>query len=316
MMRHNRSLRTLALTLLIASIAIADEQHFSVTAPPDELNLDPFYKKYVSANGYPVVSSGKVNDYALKETAWIINQMLAKRPDIRRAMIDSGSRMIIMAHDEFTSHIPEHAHLKPHDFWDARARGLGGSEDDPVCSCAEENVLGYEGDPYSAESILIHEFAHNIHLRGVIRVDPTFNDRLKAQYDRALAAGLWHGKYASETPAEYFAEGVQSWFNNNRPPDRDHNHVDTRAELREYDPGLAALCKEVFGDDTELVYTKPATRLNGHMQGYDPSTAPTFVWPARLEKVKQEIREKAKRRGEKKQRGQEQNSDADSKTSE
>ena len=272
-------------------------EEYQVTAPPAQMKLDPFYKKYVSANGYPVVSSGKVNDYALKEAAWIINRMLANRPDIRDAMIDGGSRMIVMAHDEFTSQIPEHAHLQPHDFWDARARGLGGSEDDPVCSCAEENVLGFEGDPYSTESILIHEFAHNIHLRGIIRVDPTFNDRLKTQYDRALSAGLWHGKYASENPAEYFAEGVQSWFNNNRPPDHDHNHVDTREELKKYDPGLASLCKEVFGN-TKLVYTKPATRLHGHLQGYDPNAAPMFRWPARLTNVKKEIQEKAKRRGQ------------------
>ena len=40
---------------------------------------------------------------------------------------------------------------------------------------------------------------------------------------------------------EYFAEGVQSWFDNNREPDHDHNHVNTRAELIEYDPALAAL---------------------------------------------------------------------------
>ncbi len=288
--------------LLFSAFSAHADEDFEVTLPPASLDLDPFYSKYVSANGYPVVSSANVNDYALKEAAWLINQMLDQRPDVRKAMIESGSRMIVMAHNEFTSQIPEHAHLKPSDFWDARARGLGGGEDDPVCSCGEENLLGYPGDPYEAENILIHEFAHNIHLRGMVRVDPTFNDRLKAQYDRAMSSGLWHGKYASETPAEYFAEGVQSWFNNNRPPDHDHNHVDTRAELQEYDPGLAALCKEVFGDETELVYTKPATRLHGHLSGYDPADAPTFVWPPRLDEAKRRIREKAMRRGKEKEK--------------
>ena len=110
-----------------------------------------------------------------------------------------------------------------------------------------------------------------------------------------MAAGLWKGKYASVNHHEYFAEGVQSWFDNNRPPDHDHNHVDTRAELIEYDPGLAALCREVFGD-TELKYTKPATRLHGHLAGYDPNTAPTFEWPERLKEVKAEIRRKAEER--------------------
>jgi len=112
-----------------------------------------------------------------------------------------------------------------------------------------------------------------------------------------MKKGLWAGKYASVNHYEYFAEGVQSWFDNNRQPDHDHNHVDTRKELREYDPGLAAFCEEVFGE-TKLVYSKPTTRLRGHLAGYDPSKAPTFEWPKRLEEAKRQIREKALNRGD------------------
>ena len=188
--------------------------------------------------------------------------------------------------------------LSGKDFWDARARGTGGSETDPYCTCAEENVLGYPGDPYSTECILIHEFAHCIHLRGMANIDPTFDRRLKKTYAKAMNAGLWKGKYASVNHHEYFAEGVQSWFNNNRPPDHDHNHVDTRVELKKYDPGLAAICKEVFGD-TKLSYTKPATRLTGHMKGYDPSKAPRFTWPKRLDRARALIRKSALQRNKK-----------------
>ncbi|MHC4880014.1 MAG: hypothetical protein ACYTGL_26480 [Planctomycetota bacterium] len=290
--------RWLPAAVLIVSSHLAFAET-PVTAPPDSLEFDPFYQKHISANGYPIVASEKVSDYALREAAYLVNMMLARRPDVREAMVKGGSRLIVMAHDEFTTDIPEHSKLTPKDFWDARARGLGGSRTDPVCSCGEENLLGFEGDPYSTECILIHEFAHNIHLRGLVVVDPTFDERLQVAYDRAMKVGLWKTKYASVNHAEYFAEGVQSWFNNNRPPDHDHNHVDTRDELREYDPGLAALCEEVFGD-TELVYTKPATRLTGHLKGYAPSTAPKFVWPERLTRVKEEIREKARNRGKNK----------------
>ncbi|MDA1164769.1 MAG: hypothetical protein O3B13_16880, partial [Planctomycetota bacterium] len=259
---------------------------YQVTPPPADLNLPAFYEKYVSADGYPIVSSGNVNDYALKEAAYLANMMLAKRPDVRRAMIAGGSRLVVMAHDEFTTDVPEHSHMTPKTFWDARARGLGGSRKDPVCSCGEENLLALNGDPYATENILIHEFAHNIHLRGMVVVDQTFDDRLKQSYERAMHAGLWKNKYASKNHSEYFAEGVQSWFNNNREPDHDHNHVNTRAELREYDPGLASLCEEVFGD-TQLVYTKPTTRLTGHLTGYDPTSATAFKWPARLDEARQ-----------------------------
>lgn len=274
---------------------------YKVTGILAAMKLDPFYKKYIHASGYPIVSSGAVNDYALKEAAFLVDMMLKKRPDIRQAMIDSGSRMIVIGHQEFTSDIPEYKHLRPKDFWDARARGLGGSRQDAVCSCAEENVLAFPGDPYSTENILIHEFAHNIHLRGLVNLDPTFDDRLRKCYDEAMKNDLWQSKYASTNHAEYFAEGVQSWFNNNRPPDHDHNHVDTRKELIEYDPGLAAICREVFGS-TELAYTKPQQRLTGHMEGYDPAKAPTFKWPARLDKTKQKIRDDIKKQGSDRER--------------
>jgi len=268
--------------------------------------IPAFYGQRVSAGGFPIVASAKVSPYALKEAEYLVNMMLAKRPDVREAMIRSGARMCVMAHDEYTTDLPEFARLGGHevegfdgicakDYWDARARGLGGSETDPFCSVGEENLLGFKGDPYAAECILIHEFAHNIHLRGLLNVDPTFDHRLRRAYDAAMKAGLWKGKYAAVNHHEYFAEGVQSWFDNNRTNDHDHNHVHQRSQLIEYDPGLAALCREVFGE-TELRYSKPATRLTGHLAGYDPGSAPEFLWPERLQRAKGAIREAAEAR--------------------
>lgn len=286
-----------SLAALLACFSLLGPQNAPRTSPsigevravPASLKAPAFYKKFISANGYPIVASEKVNDYALKEAAYLVNLLLSQRPDVRKAMVESGSRMSILAYNEFTTDQPDFAWLAKNqtdkDYWDRRARGLGGSETDPLCSCAEENLLGYPGDPYSAENILIHEFAHNIHLRGMVRVDDTFDDRVKAAYDSAMKAGLWKGTYAATNHHEYFAEGVQSWFDNNRENDRDHNHVNTRAELIEYDPGLAELCREVFGA-TKRKYARPETRLTGHLAGYDPSTAPRFVWPERLLKVK------------------------------
>ncbi|MGI9470104.1 MAG: hypothetical protein ACR2NZ_01140, partial [Rubripirellula sp.] len=279
----------------------AKEQRYEVVSPPVSMKLDPFYEKYTDASGYPIVASGSVDDYALKEAAYLVDMMLKERPDLRQAMVDSGSRLIVIGHDEFTTDIPEYAKMRPKDFWDARARGLGGSRQEAVCSCGEENLLAFSGDPYSTENILIHEFAHNIHLRGLVNLDPTFDERLRDTYDSAMGRGLWKGKYASTNPAEYFAEGVQSWFNNNRQPDHDHNHVDTREELREYDSPLAALCKEVFGT-TNLVYSKPGTRLKGHLKGYDPASAPKFVWPERLVEAKRKIMEDVKSQGDDRQK--------------
>lgn len=297
-------------------IGRTDKSSITVTSevPVQAVRFDPqgrdgvpaFYTQHLSAGGFPIVASAKVNPYALKEAAFLVDMMLAKRPDVRAAMIRSGARMCIMAHDEYTTDLPEFARMaegkvdefpgmSARDFWDARARGLGGSETDPLCTVAEENVLAYPGDPYEKESILIHEFAHNIHLRGLLNVDPTFDSRLKTTYAAAMKAGLWKGKYAAVNDREYFAEGVQSWFDDNRVNDHDHNHVHLRSQLIEYDPGLAALCCEVFGD-TELKYSKPTTRLSGHMAGYDPAQAPTFAWPERLHDAKAGIKARAQAR--------------------
>jgi len=272
----------------------------AVRFAPEEKNDTPaFYTQRVEASGFPIVASATVNPYALKEAAYLVEQMLIKRNDVREAMIESGARLCIMAYNEYTTDLPEFSHftkqkdyysgVNAKDFWDARARGTGGSVTDPYCTCGEENLLGYPGDPYKDENILIHEFAHNIHLRGMNNIDPTFDDRLEKAYKKSMSAGLWKNKYAATNRFEYFAEGVQSWFGNNRENDHDHNHVNTRAELIEYDPALASFCREVF-KGTELTYTKPATRLTGHMKGYDPTKAPKFKWPARLSKAKAEIR--------------------------
>ena len=263
----------------ITSVLLATE--FPITAPPEELAQDGFYTKFVSAEGYPILGSPQVNDYALREAAYLVGRMLAHRPEVREALIQGGSRLVVMAHDQFTTDIPEHAHLRPKDFWDRRARGLGGSATDPACSCGEENLLGYRGDPYARENILIHEFAHMMHLRGLNAVDPTFDRRLQAAYQAAMKAGRWEGTYAATNHHEYWAEGVQSWFSCNHPPDHQHNEINSAEQLREYDPQLAELCEEVFGPEA-YVYTRPETRLEGHLAGYDPATAPRFRWPERL----------------------------------
>jgi len=275
-------------------------QAFRVGGVPD------FYTQRIEANGFPIVASASVNPYALKEAAAIIDGMLGQRPDVREAMIKSGSRLCILACGEFTTEQPEWQWLanqkrkefpgvSAKDFYDARARGMGGSQTDPFCSCGEENLLAYPGDPYSTENILIHELAHNIHLRGMVNVDRSFDSRVRAAYEQAKETELWKGKYASVNHHEYFAEGVQSWFDNNRENDHDHNHVNTRSELIEYDPRLASLCREVFGD-TEFRYTKPQNRLHGHLEGYDPARAPTFQWPDRLKEAQAQILKDAQNR--------------------
>ncbi|MBL68891.1 MAG: hypothetical protein CMO74_10660 [Verrucomicrobiales bacterium] len=257
-----------------------------VSPPPPKLvkawKLDPFYTKHLSVNGFPIIASKNVSDHALREAAYLIRNMLGQRKDLLRALVKNKVRFSIIAHNEYTTDIPEHRRLQPRLFWNRRARGLGPSKDIPVVSCGEENLLNYPGDPYSTENILIHEFAHAIHSRALSETDPTFDDRLKATHEAALKAGLWKGKYAGRNHHEYWAEGVQSWFGTNREDDHDHNHVNTRAELEKYDPALAKLVAEVFGKN-DWQYQHPADRqpASAHLKGFEPKAVPTFAWSAK-----------------------------------
>lgn len=141
-------------------------------------------------------------------------------------------------------------------------------------------MLCFPNDPYSTENIFIHEFAHVIHGEAMRALDSTFNGRLRASYTNAMARGLWKGTYAATNPGEYWAEAVQCWFDNNRANDALHNHVNTRGLLREYDPEVAKLCLEVFGD-IPWRYQKPMDRPaaeRAHLAGFDPRKSPRFGW--------------------------------------
>ena len=245
-------------------------------------NLDPFYEQWIDVEGLPVVASAKVNPYAVKEAAWLIRQMIGHRPDVLQALAENNVRFAVMAYNELTTQIPEHSDLQPTSYWDRRARGLGSTPARPAVSCGEENLLNYTGDPYSTENILVHEFAHAIHQMGLNTVAPSFEDRLKVTFDAAVEKGLWKDTYAITNKAEYWAEGTQSWFDTNRANDDQHNHVDTRDKLKDYDPALAILLTEVF-EDTDWRYTQAVTRTHlSHLQGFNPEESPKFKWSPEL----------------------------------
>lgn len=229
---------------------------------------------------FPIVGSTNVSRPALREAAWIVQRMVAHRPRLLDAMASNKVRLVVMAWNEFTTDVPEHAGLQPKVYWDRRARGLGATPDVPAVSCGEENLLGHPGDPYATENILVHEFAHAIHETGMNALDPTFEGRLREAFRGATNRGLWKGTYAAVNHHEYWAEATQSWFDNNRSNDALHNDVDTRAELIAYDPPVAALCRDVYGDG-DWRYTKPSARPaagRAHLDGWNPSNLPRFTW--------------------------------------
>ena len=285
---HVTRIHPLALTMSAIVVAIANRPANAADPRPvpipeemrTRLKLDPFYQKFVDVGGLPVLGSAKVSDDAIAEAAWIVRRMLDGRDDVLKAMTSQNVRAVVMAKDEFTTDVPEHSKLRPKLYWDRRARGLGATTRNPVVSGAEENLLCFHRDPYPNENIFLHEFAHAIHSTGMNKVDPSFDERLRTAYSAAKDRGLWKNTYAATNRAEYWAEGVQSWFDDNAPPDALHNDIRTRAKLKEYDPLLAGLCKDVFGDKPWR-YVKPRDRPpeeRAHLANYDPKNVQRFRW--------------------------------------
>lgn len=256
-------------------------------AERERLGLADTYTQYArAAEGIPVLATARVRREAVAEAAWLINRMLTKRRDVAREIARSPARFVVMAHDEFTTDVPEHADLHPREYWDRRARGLGATLERPATSCGEENLLCFPGDPYATENILIHEFGHTIHELGLVRADPTFQGRLEAAFTAAGEHGRWKGTYAATNAAEYWAEGVQSWFSCNRVDDDQHGRVNSPAAVREHDPPLASLLEEVFGADP-WCYVPPHDRAAAdrrHVESFDRASAPCFDWMNRVDR--------------------------------
>ena len=188
-----------------------------------------------------------------------INQMLVLREDIQAELARVGLVIVIAAHTEVLTDIPGYRdiyeRLPDAEFdWNERHQGggiSGGTISEPTVVW-EQNVGCYDDDLFPNEDILIHEFAHGALRHGIERLPKGegFRQRLNQVYSDALDARLWANTYAGESADEYWAEGVQSWFGLNDPPGPIHNEVNTRVELEDYDPTLAGLIREVFGDVT------------------------------------------------------------------
>jgi hypothetical protein len=284
----HKLLAVLSFLCLAALPALAERKVEQVS---DELRetyaLDAFYTKVLNADGLVILGSDEVPDEAFLEAGHLIDHVLKGRDDIREAIAKAQIRLVIMNQDQFTTDVPEHARLANHekgkDWWDRRARGLGATGYRTAMSVGVENLLQYKGDPYHDESILIHEFAHVIDDVGLAAIDKAFEEKLANCYQLAMKEDLWEGGYGRTNRSEYWAELVQIWFFCNPPKARhDHTDINTREELKTYDPRAYKLLEEVFGDN-DYQYVFPKDRKDkAHLAQWDFDTAPSFAWPERL----------------------------------
>jgi hypothetical protein len=84
------------------------------------------------------------------------------------------------------------------------------------------------------------------------KTDPAFAVDLRAAFKDARAKGLWDKTYSATNSAEYWAEGVQMYFDCARsasPPNGVHNEICNREGLKHYDRPLYDLLDREFGSN-------------------------------------------------------------------
>lgn len=195
------------------------------------------------------------------------SEMLAHRPDLARNLTGRGYRIAVMAKDEALLDLPEmrawtkpprddprltRCEIKHYDvrigkltdrqYWDARARGIGGRH----MVAAEEDVLGLPLNRYFGETIFVHEFSHQI-LDAIREADRPLYTRLEAAYTAARKSGLWRDEYTMTTIDEYWAEGSQFWFDSNRLQAFEGRRILNHGDVAAYDPALYTLLGAVYG---------------------------------------------------------------------
>jgi hypothetical protein len=186
-----------------------------------EYKLDSsFYKKCTEVQQILIATSGKVSDFAHLETAYLFDRIMRSiDSQVADRIRQKKVLCILVAHDEFTSEVPQFKSDKTGkelDFYNWRSRGFLTRKDNrPVVLFAEEDVMEYEGG-MQLESILIHEFGHVIHGAGF---DKEQQQRLTDCFERARAKAIWNdGRAAqryrrvkSETPVSLYDALLESF---------------------------------------------------------------------------------------------------------
>jgi hypothetical protein len=241
----------------------------SVIAPPAKFKVDPYYTKFTFAREFTVLGSKKVSDAAMLKANDTIRKMFAYRHDILKAIIADGGRLVVLGRAEKLSDLPEfkEARKKP-DFEEVRY--LDYTPALKLMVVPEENVLGSAGEPFAGQCMVVGVFARAMYqvtaLRPadpnfdrrrdkqqyelrVKRIDVEFDNKLRKLHEAAPDKGLWKGTPAARHRADYWAAGVEAYFDaagDGQAPNGADRPITTREALKVYDPDLYALVDETM----------------------------------------------------------------------
>jgi hypothetical protein len=257
----------------------------SVIEPPARFKVDPYYTKFTFAREFPVLGSRHVRDEALLAANDTIRKLFAYRHDVLKALIADGARLVVLGREEKLSDLPEFKESKGEAGFD-EVRYLDYAPDRKLMVVPEENVLGLPGEPFAGKGLVVSVFARALYrvtgLRPVLadfdrrrdkqqyelrvkRLDVEFDQKLRQAYEAALAKTLWKGTAAARDRAEYWAAGVEAYFDaagDGQPPHLADRPVTTREALKAYDPDLYALVDETmaYREHVDWRYKRPSSR--------------------------------------------------------
>jgi hypothetical protein len=241
----------------------------SVLPPPAQFKFDPYYTKFTYAREFPVLGSKHVGDEALLRANDTIRKLFAYRHDILKALIADGARLVVLGRREKLSDLPELKDARRQAGFDG-VRYLDYTPAVKLMVVPEENVLGLPGEPFAGECTVVGVFARALYqvtgLRPadpdferrrdkqqyelrVRRMDVEFDHRLRKLHEDALNKELWKGTAAGRHRREYWAAGVEAYFDaagETPAPNGADRPVTTREALRAYDRGLYALVDETM----------------------------------------------------------------------
>jgi dipeptidyl aminopeptidase/acylaminoacyl peptidase len=241
----------------------------SVIAPPGKFKIDPYYTKFTYAREFPIVGSPQVGDEAMLRANDVIRKMFAYRHDILKALINDGAKLVVLGRSEKLSDLPECKDIRNQPEID-EVRYLDYTPTRKFMVVPEENVLRLSGEPFAGKCLLVGLFARGLYQATAQRpVDPDFDKRRDKQqyelrvkrldmefdrklqkiYEDATKKGLWKGTPAARNRIEFWAAGVEAYFDatgETPAPDGADRPIATRELLRAYDPELYALVDDTM----------------------------------------------------------------------
>ena len=251
----------------------------SVIAPPEKFKFDPFYKKFTWAREFPILGSAKVSDEALLKANDTIRKMFAYRHDLLKALINDKAKVVVLAKGELLTDLPEFADERAKSS-PAVSRHFDYTSDKKVIVVPEENTLGGFDDPAAGRCLLVGLMAKAVFFvaasrevderfatvrrdsqqyeqrliwdkssEPIPRMDVQFDLRMREAFDTAIKQGLWKGTPAARNSAEYWAAGVEAYFDaagRGFPPVGTPRPITTREALQTYDPNLFKIVDETM----------------------------------------------------------------------